>query len=506
MTTTTISLPSTSVATMGTTQQEQLLQNSSSYSQPASSTQILLNSNFARELKYLFFSWPLLWVMGIEQFILPLFFGYALVKHLLINRGVIAMNRFTIIVLAIAAWWLVPVQWVERSLLHIFVKDIATFWSFTLAIFLFSNQVRTHEDREHIFRGLDAFAFYNGISLVVFITGLWQGQLHSLLGLVVGSSSRITESIFFSTVIYREFGTTIVAPGSLFQLRFSGLAINYSSMSMICLLLIPYVLYRLPQSRNLLMFLMRIGTILAIGIGLVVTDSRLAYLAAGLGFTFGIFVWLTFIKVRLWESRIIFMAFLLILASPVIYGLASNVFNMGSMIVQDYRPGSWLVRQKIYTETLNLLFIHPIAGWGTSVRIEGLTNNYSAGTHSAYLGVLFQHGIIGLLLYLIFLGNLWQVLLTKLHQSVHSWEDRNFWWMCAVAIFCINVRETGDVWWWDQSLSIVLWSIWGLAIASRHSETTYDIPYNNTEVYAGEHPIPLHSYPVTFVNIETELS
>lgn len=132
----------------------------------------------------------------------------------------------------------------------------------------------------------------------------------------------------------------------------------------------------------------------------------------------------------------------------------------------DLRPGSWLVRFNIYIVSLRLLPEHPIAGWGVPVRIPGASSTYSAGTYSSFLGMLFTHGIIGLVLYLAIWISIWKAVVKGLGEKHTPRARRLLWVAMAVAFLSFNIREIADSWWWDQSLTFVLWLMWGSSLTA----------------------------------------
>jgi O-antigen ligase len=147
-----------------------------------------------------------------------------------------------------------------------------------------------------------------------------------------------------------------------------------------------------------------------------------------------------------------------------LYVFFSDITRMFTEILFEWRRGSWLVRQRVYQETIRLLPEHIIAGWGVSARIPGMASTFSAGTHSSYLGMMFQHGIIGLVLYLGLWISIWRRIIKGLRSRAISRSHYLFWISAATAMLSFNIREAADTWWWDQSLTFTVWIIWGLII------------------------------------------
>jgi O-antigen ligase len=132
----------------------------------------------------------------------------------------------------------------------------------------------------------------------------------------------------------------------------------------------------------------------------------------------------------------------------------------------SWRPGSWWVRLRIYEATFEMLPEHPIAGWGVQQRLPGTRSSFSAGSHSSVLGMLFLHGIVGLVLYVGLWVSIWRETLRGLRARLATRELRGFWIAAAIALLCFNIRELADTWWWDQSITMTIWALWGLIIAA----------------------------------------
>jgi O-antigen ligase len=208
------------------------------------------------------------------------------------------------------------------------------------------------------------------------------------------------------------------------------------------------------------------GIAVALFICLVFTESRIAYFAFAAGLVLFLILRLDLLR---GQNRPLTIALTM---AGIGVGLLIGYVAIGTILQSlqvafiDLRPSSWLVRLNIYVVTLRLLPEHLIAGWGVPVRIPGASVEYSAGTHSSYLGLLFQHGVVGLLLYLALWVSVWKSVLSGLGQKRITRLERNFWIAMATAFFAFDIREIADSWWWDQSLTFVIWTMWGLALTA----------------------------------------
>ena len=422
-----------------------------------------VNTSFGTDVQIYLILWPLWWVLGVEQLLSPFFLAWETVRHLLYTGGRFSINAPIRWAFLLALWWLVPVGWVEREHLDIFLKEAATAWSQVLVLFLFWNGLRTARDWWRVVRGLKILAAYIALGGLVFVLGLWRGEVLSLVGRAL-PAPLIKSSAFFSSISFRTFGT-ISARGSLLFQRVSSFALQFSGLSMVCLLLIPFTAWRLSKVKGVACYgqaIVLVGLLLC----LVYAESRIAYLAFAVGLA--VFVALKFGLFRS-PNRSLLLA-LVALAVALVVGAAHLAFSEIAQALRtailEWRPGSWLVRFRIYQETLRLLPEHLIAGWGIPVRIRGMLSVYSAGTHSSYLGMLFQHGVIGLALYLGLWLSIWRKIVKGLRARAIPRSFRLFWGMATASMLSFNIREVADTWWWDQLVTMTIWTIWGLILTA----------------------------------------
>lgn len=422
-----------------------------------------VRTSFARNLEYYALLWPVWWLLGIEQILLPFFILYETGRWLIASNWRVRLNTTGLIAILLAVWWIVPVFWADRGLLDAFLKETATIWAQALILILFWNRVHDPKEWHSAVRALLIMAVYTAVAGLIYMTGLWRGSTLSLVGRIL-PDALIANSSFFTSISIREFGAVANEVGLLSQ-RLQSFSLSFSSLSMLCLLLIPIVFWRFQTTRGALRLFWG-GVVIALIVCLFFTESRISYAA----FAAGVLLYAAF-KLGLLRRANRPLVFALTLGGLGLLLLAG--YFVVEILLQsirsafvDLRPGSWLVRINVYRVTLQLLPEHLIAGWGVPVRIPGLPSDYSAGTHSSYLGVLFQHGIIGLLGYLALWLSIWKSVFKGLSQRFVNRELTLFWFAIATAFFTFNIREIADSWWFDQSLTFVLWIMWGVALTA----------------------------------------
>lgn len=422
-----------------------------------------ITTTFVEDVWYYALLWPLWWLLGIEQILLPFFLVYELARFLIRSNWRFRINTTGLIALALAVWWLVPVLWVDRQFLDLFLKEMAAVWSQAILLILIFNCARTRRDWWIIAKALTVMAVYTAVSGAIYLSGVWQGSLTSALGMAL-PSSLVESSAFFSSIGIRAFGSSAGEVG-IIPIRLRALSLSYSSLSMICLVLIPFMFWRMKIATGRYRFLFAAVTA-GLFFCLIFTESRISYMA----FVAAIpLYWMLRAGALRGHNLPLTLALILVaVGGGLLLGYIAQglIFETLQSAFIDLRPSSWLVRLNIYIVTLRLLPEHLIAGWGAPVRIPGVSNEYSAGTHSSYLGILFQHGIVGLTLYLALWISIWKQVIQGLKSRLSTRELALFWIAVATSFFAFNVREIADSWWWDQSLTFVVWILWGLVLTA----------------------------------------
>jgi len=224
-----------------------------------------LTTSFSTDLYLYTLLWPVWWLLGVEQLILPFFITWELFRYLWQAR-----------LRLLATWWIVPILWVESDHLDIFLKETATAWSQAFFLFVFWNAIRTRKAWNRVLRAVEVLALYIAIGGLVFLSGIWRGDLLSVVGrLLPGGLAE--SSAFFDSISYRSFGAIIVE-SSVLARRVSSFALNYSGLSMICLLLIPIIAWRFLTTRGVARWMS--GFVVAVlALCLIFTGSRIAYFA-----------------------------------------------------------------------------------------------------------------------------------------------------------------------------------------------------------------------------------
>lgn len=420
-----------------------------------------VNTSFAKDLYLLLAFWPLWWLAGVDQLIVPAFAFWEFARLLAQSRGRLAYNAVIVWTTALAIWWIVPIWWADRSELDIFIRGIATIWSQVILLVLFYNAVRSDHEQKLVRKGLILFAVWQTLTSLIFILGIWRKPIVSLLGAIL-PQALVSSSEFLKSISYRSFGV-FTTDMLLLPIRPSGLSLQENGVGITGLLLIPFIYwYARKNPRKPLWLLLLFGFLTAF----IFVQSRLAYV----GFAAGVMLFVALFYFRLHEGgrKFIFWGLLFLGAVLLVLGIYVYLNDRNIAIIDlftQYRVSSLNTRLIIYRETIRMLGEHPLAGWGYAKQIEGMSKVFSAGSHSSYLGMLFQHGIVGLIFYLGLWFSIWKIVFHQLKIAI-SRDERLFWSLVVCGFLAINIREAGENWWWDQSITIVLWGFWGLVITA----------------------------------------
>ncbi|MGB9594262.1 MAG: O-antigen ligase family protein, partial [Anaerolineae bacterium] len=271
---------------------------------------------------------------------------------------------------------------------------------------------------------------------------------------------------FFASIIIRRLGR-VGTDSVFFPFRLTSLALYPTYLSMASLILIPFTAWQMREAKGRMRI--ALGAVLAgLLVCLVGTESRIAYLAFGAGL-----VALAVYVSRSWRRPIrvaVFAGIAVLVLAAVVIGFGGPD-RLWQAVVVEWRPGSLVVRSRVYEETFRLLPEHPIAGWGVQQRIVGKSTSYSAGSHSSILAMWFRHGIVGLALYVGLWVSIWREVIRGLKRGVAA-PSAAFWVAAAIAPLGFNIRELADAWWWDQTVTMALWTLWGLVLAAPASFAT----------------------------------
>lgn len=416
-----------------------------------------VHTSFEDNLGFYFMLYPLWWVLGVEQFLFPMLLGYETLRLVYEKRLDFRWRHPLLIVLGLQIlWWMTPALTV-RPLKPTFFMNLTFAGTAFLCVFLVYNRVTTRESWMKVLRALNWLAVWLALGAVLYLSGLWQGQLTSAVGQVIPQATQ-EDSVFYEEISTRFLGEPIPAREGFLSHRVRSFAMHFSSFAMSTVILIPVALWyatRLRGGWRWAQFAV-VGALLA---GLIYSQSRMSYITVFLALVlYGFVSW--FGWRRLWQLALAGVGgVVLVFVGLLVSGMTpAEVINLPVRLFTEVRPGSFNTRTLIYIRSIQELPQHPITGWGQPMQMGGWGEQYSLGTHSSYLNALFQHGAVGLMI-----DGAWRVLMwgivvrALLLDRARSGLLRTFMVMAAAALLAFQLREITDHWMWDYTRVSTYW-------------------------------------------------
>jgi O-antigen ligase len=165
--------------------------------------------------------------------------------------------------------------------------------------------------------------------------------------------------------------------------------------------------------------------------------------------------------------RLGFVMITLILVSAVLFAFFFlSLIGGGALeeLLKRGRPGSYVLRSRIYQVTMDSWRERPIVGWGTQRRLPELPPDKApGGTHSEYMAYLYRYGLIGLLLHLGVYAGVWLALIPCWLSKSTTQDKDDFLITCVIGLFAFHLNGVVHGLDWDVTIPLVLWTMVGLS-------------------------------------------
>lgn len=373
-----------------------------------------------RALFYTLLFWPLWWILGIDQIFPP-------VMVILVGTGIIVSSRgkFSISLPARVLFIFLLVQLISATQIGTLGRLLAfgLRWGYWLSIFFLFIYIENARIPERNLRKL----VYTGLMIVILqaVIGVVSIILYTINGgyftFIAPLGKAIVQLLppdpYLETVfVVREIGRI----GSFFSykyLRLLGFETLPTLYSMVLALSVPLVVYFFSKGKWRVMLL---GLIF---INLIFTTSRTSLLVLLSGsLIFYLFVIRTSRNKKqlllLSSTMIAIVGFVL-----VITNLSAVLFSVDSLT--SFRSET---RLSSYDGAIKTFFQSPLFGFGTPIDPDPTDYVPAYGTHSQYLSVLFSHGIIGFVVFIVLLFSLWFVLISlRRKKRYRNFADIGIW-------------------------------------------------------------------------------
>lgn len=333
---------------------------------------------------------PLWWLLGIEQFVPPAATAWAALK-VVATRRTIAWNPVMtslVVFLAVAATSVIFV--VEPFRYVTFVRNGAMYLTAAFVTFVVLQERDVRTAARTLFPAIAVAILASGAVGLLGIFGVWRPQFDAPVIHVLPSA--LLDTAYGSRVAGRRIGGIAWFTGLGTYFRVNSLFLFATMYAAAIALTMPVMiqLYRASRWRQRGFYTVAIAMV---SLNLVFTTGRVAAIAL----VAGAVVWWALPPRRRGRGvrfALAALAMVIALAAvplPAWQDVAeATVFARGGGSVAD--------RWTIYTETVHGWLQRPWLGWGTERDIVDRSGfEYPAGSHSAVLGVLYRHGIVGAL-------------------------------------------------------------------------------------------------------------
>lgn len=417
---------------------------------------------------------PVWWLLGIEQFLWPPALAVLALLAVQQRRGVVRVCRSQRWLLAFLAVFLLsgfgivePFRWLS------FARNLGTFASAFLLLFLIVDRVRSWGSVRVLTKTVVITMTLASVIGLLGVIGVWRPGFRAPVA--EGIPSALAESSFGRQIVERTTGRMGWWRGVGRYFRPTGFFLFPTLFASALAYTLPFAFFLIGHGRT--RWGRRAASVAALLMvaALVFSTSRVAFLATACGAgCFAAF----YSRRRKLLLPIAFLALIMVVGTFVVVPVEAVSAGAGSMvdrITTARGGGSFEHRFEVYRASLVGAAERPLLGWGTERDVPG--SQYPAGSHSFYLGMLYRHGIVGLIAILGVLASLWRESRPPpvgvwRHGSFERAEIADFLRFGRWALIAVLVDSVATVPMTDMTTAVILWTTLALLVAARNVALT----------------------------------
>ena len=370
-----------------------------------------LNTEPLTDVKLALLLLPLWWLLGVEQFIWPVVFGFAAVKMLYLQHWrLIATPPLRWFALFIVAVLISGVFVDETMRLLTYARNLGAFLSGFLALLIISNRAQSWRQIEKVLNVVLFIMFLAGVAGLLGILNIWRPAIQSVIGQLLPAA--VVNTSYGETIAIRQWGDLSWFSGLGLYFRVSSFFLFSNHYSSALIYALPFFFMKLGQARGVRKIAVALAIVI-LAINLVYTTGRVATLSLLAGALYYAVFHSTYHRsLRVLISLSLSVALIAILFSATLelasgfrqQGVISRTAEAVDAFTYARGEGSFINRFGVYGATIEGFLQRPLFGWGTERDVVGL--NIPAGSHSEYLAALYRQGILG---FFALLGLWWSV-------------------------------------------------------------------------------------------------
>jgi O-antigen ligase len=422
-----------------------------------------LNTRPLTDLKAALLGLPALWLLGLEQVVLPLLVIWAACK-LPLRQSKLRLPLAAIPFILFLIWQIVPQVTLEGSRDWIVSgRNMVAYVAALCILLILANDVKNLQEVYSLIYAMIGLSLVSAGVAVLFILGVLPQEFQAALvkALLPGAlqGSRFVQE----SIIIREIGRQDALFGPFVYPRISGLFLSANNAAIGYTCLLYWQWWLLTTARRFKWWL----SLLLFAFSALVflfTGSRIAWLAFVIAF--GLMYALRYqVRLRL-PAVTLPLAILTLTLSGILFFLFTGDqtgHEWVNTFFLDVREGSFRARLILYETTIALWLERPIIGWGVSKPVASVSLA-PVGTHNELLGMLFRSGLVGFTLYLFVLISIWLQISLRIKQAVKA-QNRVVWQLCLIvtAVFLsLNIMHLAYSFYWDASVLLLTWTTVGL--------------------------------------------
>jgi O-antigen ligase len=360
------------------------------------------------DVRWLLVLLPVWWLLGMEQFIWVVGFGWAAVKSAYRRGGCLVWLSPQRWFLAFLFVYLISGLFIVESFRYItFVRNFSAYLAAFFLLLVIVNEVRSWREIKVVGQ---AALIAVGASALLGLFGMlhiWRPSFTSAIGQVM--PAWIADTDYGARIAARSIGQWGWFLGLGRYFRLSGFFLFATSYASALVFVFPFFVFCWRRQRGLKR-LWIVFFLILLGMNLLFTTARVSFVALLGGLTY--FLFYASVRRRLWRGTAVF-AILLLIGGILLTVLAESWHGDGATVIEQAQQsvdtflrarggGSFDDRFRVYEHTLRGVGQRPLFGWGTERDFANFP--YPAGSHNEYLAILYRQGGIG---FLVFLGMLW---------------------------------------------------------------------------------------------------
>ncbi|MEX1020647.1 MAG: O-antigen ligase family protein, partial [Litorilinea sp.] len=413
---------------------------------------------------------PFWWIFGLEQFIWPVVLTWSLFKLLKFSNFRVRIFPSTrLLFLFLIAYFTSGFFIVESYRLMTFLRSFSYNYAAICILLIVTNTCNNDDD---VISVLKSVLFAYGLSVILgmlAILDIFRPSFQSPIGYILPGS--IKDMQLVRQIVNQSFGNMgwfTWFGGRYFRLTSFGLYHTHYGAAMA--VVIPLYLSIFYWSRsNLLKVVGGVLIVFAL-VNLAHTTARVAILGFALGGVYFAVIYLFRGNLR----RLLHVALFTVITAAVLLvvgGIVPQIWDALTDMGQDFvfarGAGSFNSRFAVYIVTLQGWLDSPWFGWGTERHVEGMT--FPAGSHSYYLGILYKHGLFGLVTFAILAFSLWRYTspLRVVSTSMVQYSILRFGRWILIALAMYGFTDAIDL---DAILMANVWTVLAILLVLGHPE------------------------------------